>query len=66
MEKLLANARFEELVNEIVELYKDGEDYPLDGDETEMLAHLILLTIDVQEGNITEAEYEERLQTILA
>lgn len=43
----------------IIQDYKDGTLDPLDGDETENLAKIIKLKLDLMEGNITEEEYFE-------
>jgi len=45
----------------IITEYKDGSDEPLDGDEVDDLCEIIKAKINLQEGNITEAEYEEIL-----
>lgn len=59
---LIENLQFGEYVYEIIQAYKDGSKEPLDGDETERLAHIILAEMDLIEGNITRDEYEERLE----
>ena len=41
--------------------YKDGSDEPLDCDSVDKLCHIIKTKINLQEGNITEAEYEKEL-----
>jgi hypothetical protein len=38
-----------------------GSPEPMDGDETEQLAKLIHIYIDLHEGNITDKEAEEML-----
>jgi hypothetical protein len=45
----------------IIEEYKDGSDEPLDGDEVYDLVHIIKAKINLQEGNITDSEYEQLL-----
>jgi hypothetical protein len=45
----------------IIEEYKDGNDEPLDGDEVDNLVKIIKAKINLQEGNITEEEYNEIL-----
>ena len=46
----------------IIEEYKIGSDEPLDGDEVDSLCHIIKAKINLQEGNITEFEYNEILK----
>lgn len=41
----------------IIEEYKDGDDEPLDGDDVDNLCRIIKAKINLQEGNITEEEY---------
>ena len=56
-----------ELASEINGIYKNFEkdDYePLDGDETENIAKLFLLELDILNGNITNREYEKKLAKI--
>ena len=62
MEELTKNLQFGDLVYEIIQTYKDGSPEPLDGDETERLAHIVLAEMDLIEGNITNEEYNERLE----
>ena len=45
----------------IIEEYKDGNNEPLDGDEVDNLLKIIGAKINLQEGNITEQEYNELL-----
>jgi len=40
--------------------YKDGNNEPLDEDETKALSKIIRAKLDYIEGNITEDEYLER------
>ena len=46
---------------QIIEEYKGGSDEPLDGDDTERLSDIIKAKIDLQEGNITNDEYDKIL-----
>lgn len=46
----------------IIEEYKDGNNEPLDGDEVDDLCLIIKAKINLQEGNITEKEYNEILK----
>ncbi len=48
-------------LKEIINRYKDGNNEPLDGDETERLANILLAQMDLMEGNITNREYEEKV-----
>lgn len=59
---LIKSLQFGDLVHGIIEMYKEGSDEPLDGDETERLAEIVLAEMDLIEGNITEEEYHERLE----
>jgi len=45
----------------IIQEYKDGNDEPLDGDEVDNLLKIIGAKINLQEGNITEQEYNKLL-----
>ena len=45
----------------IIEEYKDGDIEALDGDEVDRLCEIIKAKINLQEGNITEVEYEKIL-----
>ena len=45
----------------IIEEYKSGSDEPLDGDDVDDLLKIIKAKINLQEGNITEQEYNELL-----
>jgi len=45
----------------IINEYKDGSDEPLDGDGVDDLIKIIKAKINLQEGNITEHEYNEIL-----
>lgn len=45
----------------IIEEYKDGNNEPLDGDEVDDLVEIIRAKINLQEGNITEEEYNKIL-----
>ena len=44
----------------IIEQYKDGGE-PLDGDEVDSLCSIIRAKINLQEGNITDSEYDSIL-----
>lgn len=46
----------------IIEEYKDGDNEPLDGDDVDRLCEIIKAKINLQEGNITEEEYNEILR----
>ena len=41
----------------IIDSWKAGEDYPMDGDEVERLINMLRLKLNVMEGNITWNEY---------
>ncbi len=43
----------------IIEEYKDGDSEPLDGDEVDRLCEIIKAKINLQEGNITQEEYDK-------
>ncbi|MEW6687418.1 MAG: hypothetical protein AB1393_14635 [Candidatus Edwardsbacteria bacterium] len=43
----------------IITDYKEGSDEPLDGDEVDRLIEHIRNRINLHEGNITDAEFEE-------
>lgn len=45
----------------IIDDYKDGDNEPLDGDEVDDLVSIIKAKINLNEGNITEDEYNEIL-----
>lgn len=45
----------------IIDDYKDGDTEPLDGDEVDDLVSIIKAKINLNEGNITEDEYNEIL-----
>ncbi len=45
----------------IIEEYKDGDNEPLDGDDVDRLCEIIKAKINLQEGNITEEEYNQIL-----
>lgn len=59
---LIKSLQFDDFVRGIIEMYKDGSDEPLDGDETKRLAEVVLAEMDLIEGNITKEEYRERLE----
>lgn len=48
----------------IIDEYKDGSDEPLDGDSVSKLSKIIEAKINLQEGNITEEEYDQQLEKI--
>ena len=51
-----------EMLQPIIDEYKDGNlDEALDGDEVDDLCGIIHAKINLQEGNITNAEYERIL-----
>lgn len=50
-----------EQLQPIIDEYKDGDDTPLDWDSVDELAYIIKAKINLQEGNLTPEEYEERL-----
>ena len=50
---------FEKDIRNIIALYKNGSNEPLDGDEVDILAEHIKNKINLIEGNITDREYEE-------
>ncbi len=45
----------------IINEYKDGNDEPLDGDDVDDLCKIIKAEINLQEGNITDEEYDRIL-----
>jgi hypothetical protein len=49
---------FDEL-RDIIKLYKDGSEEPLDGDEVDRLVKHLKNQINLIEGNITEEEYDK-------
>lgn len=53
------NTWIEQLLPIIVE-YRDGDE-PLNGDSVDRLCHIIKAKINLHEGNLTEAEYENIL-----
>jgi len=42
----------------IIEEYKDGDNEALDGDSVDALCEIIKAKINLQEGNITQEEYD--------
>lgn len=50
-----------EIIYKLIEEYKQGNNEPLDSDEVEVLINILRLEIDLNEGNITEQEYNELL-----
>lgn len=53
------NSWIEQLIPIIIE-YRDGDE-PLDGDEVDRLCDIIKAKINLQEGNITDEEYDKLL-----
>jgi len=49
---------FDEL-KDIIKLYKDGSDEPLDGDEVDRLTEHLRNQMNLIEGNITDSEYDK-------
>ena len=49
----------------IIDEYKDGDDEALDGDEVDRLCDIIKAKINLHEGNLTEAEYNDILDGII-
>jgi hypothetical protein len=50
-----------EQLQPIIDEFKDGSDEPLDGDEVDSLVKILKAKINLNEGNITEEEYNEIL-----
>lgn len=50
-----------EQLQPIIDEFKDGQPEPLDGDEVEILITIIRAKINLNEGNITQKEYDEIL-----
>lgn len=48
----------------IIDEYKNGENRPLDGDEVDVLCDLIKVEINLNEGNITQEEYNILIEEI--
>jgi hypothetical protein len=46
-----------EIIYKLIEEYKQGNNEPLDSDEVETLINLLRLEVDLNEGNITQQEY---------
>ena len=44
-------------IYKLIEEYKGGTNEPLDGDEVDRLCEIIKAKINLNEGNITEEEY---------
>ena len=53
--------KIERLANEITGDCVRGSNDPLDGDETEQLARLFWIELDLRQGNITEEGSKKRL-----
>lgn len=47
----------------IIKEYKDGSNEPLDGDDVDELCKIIKAKINLNEGNITEVEYNDILDS---
>jgi len=57
-----------ERVREIIKLFKldtEQQNFPLDGDKTEILAKWIWLIIDLNEGNMTDLEFEDSVGNLM-
>lgn len=50
-----------EQLQPIIDEYKNGSNEALDGDDVYNLTHILKAKINLQEGNITEQEYNELL-----
>ena len=50
---------FEKQLIEIIKEYKAGSEEPLDGDEVDRLTEHLRNKINLNEGNITEEEYDK-------
>ena len=48
-------------IYKLIEEYKDGNNEPLDGDEVDRLCEIIKAEINLNEGNITQEEYDNIL-----
>lgn len=57
--------QFEDQLQEILKIYKDGTNEPLDGDEADRLVKILYAQINLIEGNILERDYEEAIEEIL-
>jgi len=55
-----------EVAHQISAFIADTGAKPLDGDETEKLGRLLVLELNLRQGNITPDEYEEAMQEVLA
>lgn len=49
----------QEVIIKLIEVYKNGSDEPLDGDEVDLLVSSIRNSINLNEGNITQEEHTE-------
>jgi len=50
-----------EQLQPIIDEYKDGSNEPLDGDDVNRLTYILKAKINLQEGNITQEEYDKIL-----
>ena len=55
------NTNFDILVRKFIEVYKDGYEDPLDGDEVDRITQIFNCKANFQQGNITYDEYLELL-----
>ncbi len=51
--------QFGDELRNIIDIYKDGSEEPLDGDEADRLIEHLRNQANLMEGNITDEEYEE-------
>lgn len=59
MMKMNKDLNFFDELRDIIKLYKDGSEEPLDGDEVDRLVKHLKNQINLIEGNITEEEYDK-------
>ena len=50
-----------EQLQPIIDEFKEGGDEPLDGDEVDALIEILRAKINLNEGNITQEEYDKIL-----
>jgi len=50
-----------EQLQPIIDEFKDGSDEPLDGDDVDNLVEIIRAKINLNEGNLTQEEYDKIL-----
>ena len=53
--------QFGKQLQEIIDVYKDGTNDPLNGDDVNSLTHILNCQLNLMEGNITDNEYDELL-----